>query len=121
MAWDKHTKPPAGFCPGRYCFMWVPPGGKADLSGRGYSSLEEAVTPRADWVEFPQGGCGCAFGRCTRLDPVGGDHDWYEPHELTLKRDGLPWFYFIPSIEKLTPELHERYLQESRELWGEGS
>lgn len=118
MAWDKHQKPPADFCPGRYCFLWVPPGGAADLSGRTYSSFQEAITRRADWTEFPQGGCGCRFGVCTRLDPVAGDHDWYEPFEPALERDGLPWFYFIPSTDKLAPKFHERYLRESQALWG---
>lgn len=117
MSWDKHTKPPADFCPGRYCFMWVPPGGPADMSGRSYDSFQEAVTRRDDWVEFPQGGCSCSIGLCTRIDPFGGDRDWYEPCEPALERDGLPWFYFIPSIDKLAPEFHERYLRESQALW----
>jgi len=46
MGWDKHKKPPADFCPGRYCFQWVPPGGAVDWSGRTYRSLEEAITLR---------------------------------------------------------------------------
>lgn len=119
MGWNKHEKPPADFCPGQYCFQWVPPGGAADMSGRTYRSFEEATTRRDDWVEFPRGGCGCTFGLCTRLDPAAGDQDWYEPNELTLGRDGLPWFYFIPPVDELVAELHERYLLESRELWGE--
>ncbi|HZY87206.1 MAG TPA: hypothetical protein VFE78_20385 [Gemmataceae bacterium] len=99
--------------------MWVPPGGVADMSGRANASLKEALTRQDGWVEFPQGGCSCTFGRCTRLAPAEGDHDWYEPCEPALERDGLPWFYFIPSVEMLAPELHERYLRESRELWGD--
>jgi hypothetical protein len=118
MAWDKHTKPPGDFCPGKYCVQWVPPGGAADLSGRTCRSFQDAITRRADWTEFPQGGCGCGFGVCTRLDPVAGDHDWYEPCKPALERDGLPWFYFIPSLDDLAPEFHERYLRESRALWG---
>lgn len=120
MGWNKNTKPPADFCPGRYCFQWVPPGGTADRSGRSYRSFEEAITRREGWVQMPQGGCACAFGLCTRLDPVAGDSDWYEPHEWALERDGLPWFYFIPSVDKVDSEFHERYLRESRDLWGEG-
>ena len=45
------------------------------------------------------------------------DHDWYEPCEPELERDGLPWFYFVPSVGNLAPKLHERYLRELRELW----
>ena len=118
MAWDKRVKPLADFCPGRYCFQWVPPGGAADLSGRAYSSFQEAITRRADWIELPQGGCGCGFGVCTRFDPIAGDSDWYEPDEQALERDGLPWFYFIPSTDKLVPKFHARYLRESQALWG---
>jgi hypothetical protein len=118
MTWDKHTKPPADLCPEIYCFHWVPAGGAADLSGRTYSSFQEAVTRRADWIEFPQGGCGCGFGVCTRMDKVAGDHDWYESDNLALKQDGLPWFYFIPSTDNLRTEFHESYLRESQALWG---
>ena len=89
------------------------------MSGRLYNSVQEAITHRDDWVEFPQGGCRCSFGLCTRLDHVAGDRDWYEPCEPELERDGLPWFYFTASIDKLVPHLHEQYLRESRALWGD--
>jgi hypothetical protein len=119
MEWDKHTKPPVEVCPGKYCFHWVEPGGAADMTGRLHGSFEEALARRDEWTAFPQGGCACKFGVCTRLDPVTGDYDWYEPHEPALERDGLPWFYFIPSVAKLVPELQEQYLRESKALWGE--
>lgn len=119
MGWDKHIKPPADFCPGRYCFFWVPPGGIADMSGHIYRSLAEAMRRSDGLVDFPLGGCACSFGLCTRLDPIAGDHDWYEPCEPALKNDGLPWFYFVPSVERLEPKLHEQYLRESQELWGD--
>jgi len=118
MAWDKRRKPPADFCPGRYCFQWIPPGGAADMSGRSYRSVQESLSSRDGWVEFPDGGCACTFGACNRLDPVAGDHDWYAPCEPTLEGDGLPWFYFIPSAEGLTPESAARYERESQALWG---
>ncbi len=89
------------------------------MSGRTYSSVEEALANSGSLVKFPHGGCSCSFGICTRLDPVAGDRDWYEPCEPKLERDGLPWFYFIPSVAKLAPELHEEYLRESRALWGD--
>lgn len=119
MGWNKHIKPPSDFCPGRYCLFWVPPGGSADMSRRTYKSLKEALSKHDGWVKFPNGGCGCSFGSCTRLDPIAGDHDWYEACEPALERDNLPWFYFIPSIDKLASEFHERYLKESQKLWGE--
>jgi hypothetical protein len=49
---------------------------------------------------------------------VAGDHDWYEPCKPALERDGLPWFYFLPSAEQVVPELREQYLRGSRALWG---
>lgn len=46
------------------------------MSGRAYSSLEEALSTRDRWVEFPGGGCSCR-AVCSRMDPVAGDDDWY--------------------------------------------
>lgn len=91
------------------------------MSGRTYRSIKEAFIRRDGWVDFPKGGCSCSFGLCTRLDPIAGDHDWYEPCEPALDRDGLPWFYFIPSADKVGAEFRERYLRESEELWGKES
>jgi hypothetical protein len=119
MGWDKHTKPPSDFCPGKYCFMWVPPGGKADMSGRSYKSLEKAFANQKDWVSFPKGGCSCSRGICTRIDPVNGDGDFYESCGPALKEDGLPWFYFISSVANLAKPFHEEYVRESQKLWGE--
>jgi hypothetical protein len=65
---------------------------------------------------WPEGGCDCPFGRCTRLDPVTGDADFYEPHQSRLERAGLPWFYFV-TLENLRPEFHEKFLRESEEYW----
>lgn len=118
MVWDQHRRPPSDQCPGEYCFQWIPPGGSADMSGRSYGSVREALARRDGWVDFPDGGCSCTFGVCTRLDPVAGDRDWYEPCEPALERDGLPWFYFIPSAEGLNPESAARYERESQVLWG---
>jgi hypothetical protein len=119
MEWDKHAKPPAHVCPRRYCFHWVPLGGTADMSGRTYHSFEEAIARRDGRTEVPDGGCGCAFGLCTRLDPVNGDQDWYEPFEPALEQVGLPWFYFIPSVDRLAPEFRDEYLRESQAIWGD--
>lgn len=118
MAWDKKQKPPPDFCPGHYCFFWVPPGGSADMSGATFGSFEEAVRQRSSWTTLPQGGCGCSFGTCTRFDPVAGDRDLYEPHEQALEKDGLPWFYFIASADNVGAEFREAYLRESQVRWG---
>ena len=89
------------------------------MSGRSYRSVQEALTRSDGWVRFPRGGCSCSSGLCTRLEPVAGNRDWYEPFEPELERDGLPWFYFIASPNELVRDSRERYLRESRELWGE--
>lgn len=119
MTWNKDVKPPAGVCPERYCFHWVPPGGAVDMSGRSRASVEDAMAHPDAWKRIPEGGCGRTSGACKRLDPVAGDYDAYEPCEPTLDRDGLPWFYFIADADRLVPELRERYRRESRELWGD--
>jgi hypothetical protein len=80
---------------------------KFDLVGRSASYHD-------GWVKFPQGGCSCTFGRCTRLDPVEGDHDWYESCQPALERDGLAWFYFIPSVDCVATEFQERYTRVPR-------
>ena len=54
-----------------------------------------------------------------RIDPIASDDDWYEPCEPALEQDGLPWFYFIPSVDKLHSQFHEQYIRESGELWGD--
>lgn len=119
MTWDKNQKPPADICPGRYCFMWMPVSGATSPDGT-FLPSRGATSRRAEGNDFPDGNCGCEFGVCTRLDPVHGDHDWYETDDPNLRRDGLPWFYFIPSAEHLVPEFREQYLRESHALWGEG-
>lgn len=119
MNWIKEQRPPADICPEKYCEFWVPPGGKADMSGRVYRSLREAMGPHDGWVDFPEGGCACTFGSCTRNKAAVGDRDWYEPCEPNLRAAGLPWFYFVPSPEKLAPPFREQFLAESRELWGD--
>jgi hypothetical protein len=75
--------------------------------------LEDSV----NWAMWPDGGCACPFGRCTRLDAVTGDADFYESHGLNLARTGLPWFYFN-TLENLQDEFHEQFLRESEQLWG---
>jgi hypothetical protein len=110
--WNLATKPPATTCPQHYCFFWREAG---DWTSPGlYLNLEEALQ---NLQPVQRIGCGCSFGRCTRLEPVNGDHDWYEPAEPILEQDGLPWFYFIPSPDKLA-ELREKYIVESEALWG---
>jgi predicted adenine nucleotide alpha hydrolase (AANH) superfamily ATPase len=41
--------------------------------------------------------CGCSFGICNRNEECTDPNalDYYEPHEVQLEKDGLPWFYFV--------------------------
>ncbi len=96
-SWKPEIKPPTDICPQEFCWFWQRAGSR--LAPGLYLNLEEAlqvVTPVAE------GGCGWMRGLCTRLDPIHGDQDWYEPHEPRLEAAGLPWFYFIAGPEKLT-------------------
>jgi hypothetical protein len=117
MEWDKHERPPVGVCPQEYCFHWVVPGGMTSPPGRKYKSTLEAFQDSKNWLAWPEGGCACEKGCCTRLDPVNGDRDYYEAHDLRLEAAGLPWFYFN-TLENLRADYHERFLRESQELWG---
>ena len=106
--------PPSNVCPERYCFFWLEPGGSADISARVYSSLDEALNEGV-FTPFPEGGCRCRFGVCTRLRGATGQRvhqpglrrpvpardvrDWYEPCEPALERDGLPHDYFKPNAK----------------------
>jgi hypothetical protein len=81
MRWNPNERPPPNVCPERYCFFWIPPGGRAHQKGR--------------WVSFPEGGCSCSLGICTRLPGAKGERDYYEPCEPELDADGLPHTYFI--------------------------
>jgi hypothetical protein len=55
---------------------------------------------------------------CRRLNYELGDKDWYEDHGPNLRAAGLPWFYYYPSPELLTPQLREKYIGESELVWG---
>ena len=117
--YESTKKPPRNICPRQFCFNWVPPDGWADLSGKLYGSFEEAIYQPEDKTYFPDGGCGAgAFGPCCRVHDTPEAHDLYEPHEYQLKHANLPWFYFIPTPEKLAEEFREEYIHESEKLWG---
>lgn len=116
--WDKYTKPPADICPKDFCFNWIPPDGNAEVSNVLHSSIDEALEQSSSFKSFPEGGCSCTFGPCSRIDQSPEARDWYEAVEPLLEKHDLPWFYFIPSTDKLVDELHEEYLREAKKLWG---
>lgn len=64
-------------CPKEKCFHYVKPGGHAEVSGKRFKDVKEAVK-KGVWKKFPDGGCACSFGKCNRIDPE-GEHDLYEP------------------------------------------
>jgi hypothetical protein len=114
--WDPKVKPPPpSVCPQRFCFLWREAG---DTFAAGlYSTVEQALEASTTITESH---CGCAFGLCTRLDPVHGDHDWYEPDEPHLSEARLPWFYFITGPENVADEERNEYIRAAFELWGPG-
>jgi|SoiMetStandDraft_5_1073268.scaffolds.fasta_scaffold622729_2 hypothetical protein len=124
MDWDPRKRPPPHVCPKQYCFHWVGSGGGADFTGslnrrfKGMLSRQGALPCGDNWYSFPAGGCAHKFDICTRLDREGGDKDCYEPEEHELEAKGLPWFYFIHSVEHLVEEIRNIYLKESVAWWG---
>lgn len=111
--WNPYEKPPAHVCPQRYCFSWVE---KGDFFAPGlYNNVEEALT---NTTQAEEGYCGWSLSICTRLDPVNGKADYYEPDESNLAEDGLPWFYFMRDVHAVNHELKEEYIRESEKLWG---
>lgn len=59
----------------------------------------------------------CTEKRCCRFEPT-SEFDFYEAHEPQLEKDGLPWFYFIPSFNHLNETLIKEYIEESEKIWG---
>lgn len=104
MKHDPEQKPEPSVCPRQFCFCW---------------QMAQVFTPGTPAPVTVADGCRCPFGLCTRLDPERGGHDWYEAHEPNLRDAGLPWFYFYPSPEHLTPKMRQRYITESEALWGQ--
>ena len=82
--------PPAEVCPRRFCFNFVPAGSR--WAPGPHKSVEEALRHSQP---VPEDQCGSLFGVCTRLDPVNGDRDWYEPDEPALRQAGLPEDFFV--------------------------
>lgn len=108
--WKKNIKPPF-VCPKKYCFNWIE---KGDYYAKGvFTNIEEADSAMKK-ASF--GHCNMGF-TCKRINPK-GQHDFYEPCEPFLERDGLPWFYFIPGPEKVNSSMKGEYIEESEILWG---
>jgi hypothetical protein len=92
------TRPPPNICPERYCFFWIPPGGCAVTTGKPFQAVDAEVKD-STFTSFPNGGCSCSLGVCTRLKGKKGEHDFYEPCEPELDADGLPHNYFTPGAK----------------------
>jgi hypothetical protein len=113
--WRAEIKPPSHICPQHYCWHWIKAG--SHFAPGFHDSLDEA------WSETkPIAVNSCEvtfnFGHCSRTGEENNIGDFYEPNEPALAKDGLPWFYFIPSTKSLVPELHAEYISESEALWG---
>jgi len=113
---NPNQKPSLDVCPQQYCFSWVPPGGKADLSGKAYDSFEEAIEACDNGVVFPKGGCAAPFGPCIRGTGSPEDKDCYEPFNSNLEKSGLPELFFCKP-ETLDEEDQVQYKIMATELW----
>jgi hypothetical protein len=82
--------PPDKVCPRRFCFNFLEAG--SSWAPGLHKSVDEALTKLQP---VPEDQCGCFFGVCTRLDPVNGDADCYEPCEPALRQAGLPDDFFV--------------------------
>lgn len=114
--WNPNQKPSLDKCPEHYCFCWVPPGGSADLSGKVYDSLEEAVESSKRGVVFLNGGCAAPLGPCKRGTSSSKDNDCYEPSNRCLKKSGLPELFFCDP-ESLDKADQTQYELMANELW----
>lgn len=90
------------------------------MSRRLYDSLTEALADSDAFVPFPDGGCSCSLGPCSRLSRAPDAKDMYEPDEPALARAGLPWFYFVRE-ELLTRRHRRQFRREARALWGDAA
>ena len=113
---DLNKKPSLSKCPQEYCFMWVPAGGSADMSGKTYESFEKAIEASKSGVTFVNGGCSCSFGACKRDTGKAADKDWYEPNNRVLKKTNLPELFFC-NPENLMEEDQSEYKIMASELW----
>lgn len=41
------------------------------------------------FFRLDKGTCGCAFGKCSRIEVDKGHKDWYEPNEPEHDKSGL--------------------------------
>jgi len=108
-----HRKPNSRICPQEFCFNFVERG-TFNSSGL-FRSLNVALKHlRFATRDF----CGFELGQCRRISFNPNDKDYYEPNEPFLMKLGLPWFFFIPSPEKLIDKMRDEYIRESESLWG---
>lgn len=103
MPYDPSQKPDPSVCPQHFCFCW---------------RMGIVVSAKTSEPRSLAEGCRTPLGGCARLEPGSRYPDSYEGHGPNLERAGLPWFYFYPSPDKLTPQVRERYIAESEALWG---
>ncbi len=63
-------------CPKEKCFFWIKPGGSADMSGKRYGNIQEALK-KGKFTPFPDGGCSCTK-KCSRIHKE-ETVDYFEP------------------------------------------
>jgi hypothetical protein len=114
--WNLNQRPLLSACPEQFCFCWVPSKGSADLSGKIYSSFEEATSATPLGVAFLHGGCAAPCGPCKRITKSESDSDCYEPFESVLKKANLPELFFC-NPELLEEQDQKQYQTMAEQLW----
>lgn len=115
--WKPNTKPETDICPEHYCFCWVPPKGKADLSGIAHDSLVEVIKASNEGPVFLHGGCASPIRPCIRETKNPMHNDSYEPFNSVLKINNLPELFFCHP-ELLDEDDKNEYTKMTKELWG---
>lgn len=92
-------------CPGKFCYHWDEAGTRYAVNKQVFDSLDQMFDEVVWSPPREADGCGISnmtkSAKCTRLHPLDGDADWYEPHEPNLWAAGLPEDHFC---QNSTPE-----------------
>ena len=114
--WNPNKRPEIDICPEHYCFCWVPPKGKADLSGIAHDSFEEAIKVSNEGPVFLHGGCASPIKPCKRETKNQKHQDSYEPSNSILKKHNLPELFFCDPklLDKADKKVYEKM---AMELW----
>lgn len=112
----KDNKSTQLFCPQNLCFHWLIEG-ESNSTGL-HNNLEDGC---GMLTQVGKSMCGCSFGSCIRISNKAGEKDWYEPCEVSIKRElkqilirgvtGFRYLYEAPlpntDLEKFKQDCYE--------------